>query len=145
MGGKINVAAQLFESGFVCSQAVLAAFCEDYGMSRETALKISCGLGGGFKCGEICGAASGAVLVIGLKYGQYDPADTESKNTCTLKTQDFLDKFRKQNHSVVCRDILGCDIYTPAGKEKAIKENLFKTLCADMVASAVNILEQSEY
>jgi hypothetical protein len=37
-----------------------------YGLPRETSLKIASGLGGGVRCGEVCGAATGAVLVIGL-------------------------------------------------------------------------------
>ena len=145
MSEKSDRAAALFSSGFACSQSVLAVFCEDYGLDSEIALKLSSGLGGGFKCGEICGAVSGSVLVIGLKCGQFDVADTESKAVCTNKTREFLRIFRKRNHSVVCREILGCDVFSQKGKEKAAKENLFKTVCVDMVTSAVNILEELGY
>jgi hypothetical protein len=47
--------------------------------------------------------------------------------------------------SILCRDLLNCDISTPDGKEKAIAENLFKTLCVDMVESAAQTLQDFGY
>ncbi len=131
-------ASELFNSGKNCSQAVFATFAGDYGLDDETALKITCGLGSGVRSAEICGAVSGAVLVIGLKHGS-------TKELCNQKTEEFIAKFKTENGSIVCRDLLDCDISTPAGREKAISENLFKTKCLDMVLSAVKILEESGY
>ena len=67
----INVenAKEMFAEGYNCSQSVLSAFSKKYGMSKDQSLSIACGLGGGMRIGEICGAVSGAVLVIGLRYG----------------------------------------------------------------------------
>jgi len=62
-------AADIFNGGHNCAQAVLGAFCEEYGLDTDTALRIARGLGSGVRNAEICGAVSGAVLVIGLKYG----------------------------------------------------------------------------
>lgn len=145
MGVKVDTALELFKSGFACSQALLAAFCEQYGLDRETALKLSSGLGGGFKCAEICGAASGAVLVIGLKYGQHDATDKEARKLCSEKTAEFMRAFRETHGAVTCRDILGCDISTPEGREQAMREKLFTTRCVDLVARAAGILEESGY
>ena len=145
MKTKSRVAEELFNSGFNCSQSVLAVFCEKYGMSQEFALKIASGFGGGVRSGEICGAASGAVMVIGLKYGQYIADDKKTKSHCNLETKNFLNKFRSKNNSVVCRDILGCDISTTQGVEQAQSKNLFTTTCVEMVVSAVAILEEMGY
>jgi C_GCAxxG_C_C family probable redox protein len=133
MNEKAAQASELFENGLYCSQAVFGAFSESYGIDKETAFKISCGLNSGVRCAELCGAVSGAVLVIGAKYG-----DDHAK--CNAKTEEFLKLFRANNGDIVCRDILGCDISTPDGKEKAASENLFKTVCKDMVASAAGLL-----
>lgn len=141
MKTKSEMAQELFDSGFNCSQSVVAVFCEKYGVSQEVALKMSSGFGGGVRFGEICGAASGAVLVIGLKYGQYKAEDKEAKSNCNLETVNFLNEFRNRNKSIVCRDILGYDISITYGMEQAQAKNLFKTVCVDMVISAVNILE----
>lgn len=138
MSEKTKTASEIFNSGLNCSQAVLGTFCENYGVEKKSAFKIACGLGSGLRSAEICGAVSGAVLVIGLKYG-------ENKNICNAKTEEFIEEFRNENRDIVCRKILGCDITTPAGKKKAVNGNLFATKCLDMVISAVNILEKMHY
>ncbi|PHV70709.1 hypothetical protein CS063_09265 [Sporanaerobium hydrogeniformans] len=139
---KSEKAAELFKKGFNCSQAIIGAFCEDYGIKMQTGLKIASGLGSGVRSAEICGAVSGAVLVIGLKYGS---DNTDSKTLCNTKTEEFIKMFREINGSIVCRDILGCDITTPHGKEKALAEQYFTTVCLDMVVSAAQILEDLYY
>jgi len=133
MNEKLKQASEYFESGRCCSQSVLGVFCEKYGLDKETAFKISCGFGSGVRCADICGAVSGAVLAIGLKYG-------DNKEKCNLKTEEFIKLFRGKNKEIICRNILGCDVSTPEGKAKAINENLFKTVCVDMVVSATQIL-----
>jgi len=138
MGEKAKKASDYFLGGRYCSQAVLGAFCEKYGVDAETAFRISCGLNSGCRCADICGAVSGAILVIGLKYG-------DSQGVCNSKTEEFIASFRDKNGSVICRDILGCDIATPEGKEEFVRGNLFNTICADMVVSAAQILEDSGY
>ncbi len=146
MGVKTDRATALFTGGFACSQAILAAFCAQYGMEEKTALRIACGLGGGVKCAEVCGAVTGAVLVVGLKYGQSDAADRDSRRLCSLKTEEFLRAFgERTGMPLVCRDILGCDIATPAGREQALREKLFTTRCVDAVRGAAAVLEEAGY
>jgi C_GCAxxG_C_C family probable redox protein len=83
MSEKEKIASELFGTGLNCAQSVLGAFCNNYGIEQDTAFKITCGLGSGVRSAEICGAVSGAVLVIGLKYG-------ESKRICDIKTEEFI-------------------------------------------------------
>jgi len=142
---KSQHAVELFRNGFLCSQAVLASFCDSYGLDGNSALKIACGLGSGMNCSEICGAVSGAVLVIGLKYGHTDAKDTAAKEACKAKVKEFLRVYKERNRHILCRDILGCDINTPEGRQKARDEKLFTTVCVDMVASAATILEEQGY
>ena len=138
MSERIKKASEMFLDKYNCSQAVLSVFSEKYGVDTETAIRIACGLGSGCRSADICGAVSGAVLVIGLKYG----ADT---SVCNSKTEEFLKEFDAVNGGTVCRNLLGCDITTAGGREKAVREDLFKTRCLNLVASAVDILENSEY
>jgi len=145
MESGAEVASAVFGSGFNCGQSVFSAFCEKYGMNKETALKISCGLGSGLRSGEVCGAVSGAVLVVGLKYGHCLADDTESKANCYAKTEEFLNEFRKRNGSIICRDLLGVDISTDDGRQQALDRKLFTTTCDDFVRSAATILEELGY
>jgi len=138
VSNEVEEASELFDDGWYCSQAVLGAFCEKYGMSKDIAFKISCGLNSGSRCAELCGAVSGAVLVIGLKYG-------DSKSICNSKTEEFMRAFREKKGDVVCRNILGCDIFTPEGKAKAINGNLFETVCKKAVVDAAQVLSDMGY
>lgn len=131
----VEEAVQLFEDGYMCSQAVLAVFCEEFGLSREQAFKISISFGGGMRKGEVCGACTGAIMALGLKYG-------ENKSKSDEMCVKFLDSFKKENGSYICRDLLDCDIRTEEGIKYAIDNNLFKEICPKMVESAVKIAQE---
>jgi C_GCAxxG_C_C family probable redox protein len=132
---NVKDAVDLFLDKYVCSQAVFAAFSEDMGISKEDALKIGACFGSGMRKGEVCGACTGALMALGLKYGE---SKEKSNEVCVR----FLDEFKKENSSYICRDLLGCDISTPEGVEYALKENLFKEICPKMVESAAIITEK---
>jgi len=132
---SIEEAVHLFEKGYVCSKAVFAAFSEDYGLSKEQALKIGACFGSGMRKGEVCGACTGALMALGLKYGD-DKA--KSDEVCNR----FLEEFERQNGSYICRDLLGCDIGTPEGVKEAVDNNLFKEFCPKMVESAAGIADE---
>ena len=138
MGSKTDKAVELFKSGVYCSPAVLVAFCEEYGMDVDTASKVSCGLNSGCRCAEICGALSGAILVVGLKYG-------DRPEICNVKTEELVKAFRDKHGDVTCKGILACDISTPDGMDDAVSRNLFTTLCVDLVETASSVLEEDGY
>lgn len=131
----IDDAVQLFENGYMCSQAVFAAFSKELGIPKEQALKIGACFGSGMRKGEVCGACTGALMALGLKYG-------ESKSKSDEVCERFLDEFEKENGSFICRDLLNCDISTREGVEHALENNLFKEFCPLMVESAAKIAEE---
>ena len=134
-----------FRSGLNCSQAVFSVFCEDYGLDKTVALKLACGLGGGFRSGEVCGAVSGTIMIIGLKNGQSVAEDTASKASCYAKTEEFIKAFKEKHGTILCRDIIGIDISTEEGKKQAQDKSLFRAKCDEVVKSAVGMLEDSGY
>ncbi|MGN0605308.1 MAG: C-GCAxxG-C-C family protein [Oscillospiraceae bacterium] len=138
---KTDKALSLFSNNFNCSQAVFAAFASDFGIDDELALKIGTSFGGGARNGEICGAVSGALMVLGLKYGHYQAENNEQKSRAYNIAVEYTKRFKEINKSIVCRDLLGYDLTIP--KEMAcIKEkNLFTEICPKMVKSAVEVLE----
>ena len=145
MESKKDKALACFGKGFNCAQAVLSVFCEKYGMDMETALKISCGLGAGMRSGEVCGAVSGAVLVVGLKHEHHIANDKETKANCYARTEEFLNEFRKTHNTIICREILSVNVTTEEGMKQALDGNLFRTVCDNVVLSAVTILEELGY
>lgn len=145
---RTDLAIESFKSGFSCSQAVLAAYCEDYGLDKKLALKMACSLGGGMaNLGEACGAVTGALLVLGLKYGQSDEEDKHSKAINFLAIKDFATRFRKLNGSISCKELIEYDISDEKQLIAARQTDVFQTKCAGYVKDAVQLLEEiiSEY
>ncbi len=140
---KTDFAVECFNSGFSCSQSVLAAFCEDYGLDKKLALKIACSFGGGMAhLGEACGAVTGAFMVLGLKYGQDDKEDKHSRALNFLLVKDFANRFRKLNGSISCKELIEYDISDEKQLIAARQTDVFQTKCAMYVRNAVNLLEE---
>ena len=132
---EITEAVKLFEEGYVCSQAVFAAFSPDLGLEKEQALKIGACFGSGMRKGEVCGACTGALMALGLKYGH-------SKEKSNEACKRFLDEFKNENGTYICNELLGCDIKTKEGVEFAVENRLFKEICPKMVESAAKITKE---
>jgi len=131
-----------FKEGFSCSQAVLAAFSDEFRIPRETALRIAQGFGGGMaRMAETCGALTGAFMVIGLKHGKTRAKDDAAKEKTYALCLELARRFRARHGSLRCRDLLHCDIGTPEGAKIARDEKLHDELCPQLVVSAVEILE----
>jgi C_GCAxxG_C_C family probable redox protein len=142
MDDKIINAVNLFNSGYSCSQAVLAPFAEEFNLDIRHALKISGSFGGGIGgMGLTCGAATSAIMVIGLKYGSTDPEDSEAKNNAKAKGRKFLEEFKAKFSCVNCSELLNIDISIPENLENAKNSNAFDK-CPDFVKGAVEILEE---
>lgn len=138
--GHTEKACDLFAQHFHCSQAVFAAFAEELGLSEQTALKIGGCFGGGMRKGEVCGACTGALMAIGLKYGQFDISDVESRTLTNQLAVRFLEAFAKENGSYLCRELLGYNFAVPEEFEAAMQAGICNEKCPKMVASAAKIL-----
>jgi C_GCAxxG_C_C family probable redox protein len=135
-------AVSLFKEGFSCSQAVLGAYSDIFGLERNLALKISQPFGGGIAHrGEMCGAVSGAFMTIGLKLGRTKAEDTPSREKTYEAVKSFIRKFEDLHGSIICRELLGYDIGSADGFAKAEKQGLFETLCPKLVQNAAEILK----
>ncbi len=140
---KVELAVACFDQGFVCSQAVFSTYSLQFGLDRETALKVAGAFGGGMgHMGEICGAVTGAFMVIGLKHGGTIAEDEQSEEKTYSLVNEFVNRFKSRNGSIVCRELLGCDISTPEGLNTAREKKLFTTLCPKYVRDAAEIIEQ---
>jgi len=145
MSEKEEMARDLFAKGYNCAQAVLGAFCEEARLDLPTALKLANGFGGGVRCGEVCGAVSGAILAIGLKCGFYIENDREQKAYCNQKAYEFVEKFKEANGSILCRDLLGVDIRSPADHAKPEAKEAFPAICPGLVVMAARLLDSMDY
>lgn len=138
----IEKAINLFAKKFHCSQAVFASFAEELGITEQQALKIGACFGSGMRKGEVCGACTGALMALGLKYGQCNEEDIDSRLKTNEVTDRFMSEFQKENGSFICKELLGCDLSTEEGINTALEKNLFTEFCPKMVESATRIAEE---
>ncbi len=112
---RICQAVDNFMQGYGCCQSVVAAFASLYNLDETMAKRISAGFGGGMgRLRMACGAASALVMLAGLDRGQTEGGDRQGKSECYRVVQELLGKFREQNGSLICAEILGL-----SGNDKA--------------------------
>lgn len=139
---RINKAVSLFKEGYNCSQSVVAAFADMYGFTEEQALKMSAAFGGGIgRMRETCGAACGMFLLAGLEKGAVSGSDREGKAATYALVQQLAEKFKAENGSLRCADLLGLSkkepiVSTPEARTEAYYA---KRPCAKMVETAAQI------
>lgn len=132
-------ALENFKTGCNCSQAVALAFASEVGVDDKTVLKAMAGFGGGIgRTDQICGAVSGAVMIIGLKYA----TGPERKELVYAKVKELTEKFKARNKTVSCTGLLGCNMSTPEGLEEAKKKEAHTKICPKFVQDAAEILEK---
>ena len=127
---------------FNCTQGVFTTYAVEHGIDEKLALRLATNFGGGARKGEMCGAVSGALLVLGLLYGHSESDDLETKEKAYAMSEEYMNRFIRKNGSVVCRELLGYDLSKPEEKAVIMEKNLFRTLCPEMIRSAVEILDE---
>lgn len=132
----------LFCEGYNCAQAVLLAFDDVTGLDKETASAISSSFGGGLgRMREVCGAVSGAAMVLGIVKGRYPAEDHSAKSAHYKLVQKFAEKFKEENGSIICRDLLkGIGSVSGNTPEKRTDSYYKKRPCPLIVKSSADIL-----
>jgi len=139
---KPEIASEYMKKGYNCAQSIIKAYANDVGIKAEEAVRMASALGGGVgRNGHICGAVSGAALIIGMKFGTTDPADFRAKEKAYNKTNEFLETFSTENKSVLCKELIPYDIKNPEELKKAREAGVFAKQCPMYVLSAGRILE----
>lgn len=120
---------------------MLGGFADRYGMSLKHAGRVACAFGGGVAgTGQAwCGAVNGALVVLGLAYATGEPGNGPARQNAYAATRNLLGRFRERHGSLVCRELLGVDIGTSDGRERAMREGLFGTRCPVFVRDAATI------
>lgn len=137
-------AVKYFTGGYNCSQSVLAAYCDLFGMDKETALKVSEGFGGGMgRMRGVCGTVSGIFMLIGLKYSNATAGDLENRQFIYQKVQDMAKAFSDKNGSYICGDLLNGISLTQGSRPTPRDENFYKKRpCVEYVKDACDFIEE---
>ena len=141
---RADKARELFLSGFSCSQSVFCAFADELNIDIDTAQMLSSSFGGGMgRMREVCGTVSGALMVLGAKYG-YTNKNSEKKAEHYKKVQRFAEIFKDKTGSIICRELLGLKNGEDTGfiPSERTAEYYKKRPCPKLVYLAAKILEE---
>lgn len=137
-------AEQNFRRGYNCAQSVVLAFGDVTGLDDCTAAMLSSSFGGGMgRLREVCGAVSGALMVLGLAQGYADPDDPDAKKAHYHRVQEFAERFREKNGSIICRELLsGVQTVGGSDPEQRTESYYKKRPCPALCRCAAEILDE---
>lgn len=137
----VTTAVEMFAEGYSCSQALLGAFAPRFGLNREAALKLASPFGGGIaRQGQLCGATSGAIMVLGLHGGRTDPDDQATRDTNDALVREFMERFQASKGSTMCNELTGVDISNTQKREVAQEGGVFERVCPEVVRLAASLV-----
>jgi C_GCAxxG_C_C family probable redox protein len=139
----VEEAIEYFSGNCNCCQAIILSYGPRFGLEKEIGIRLGTGFAGGLaRHGEVCGAVAGAIMVIGLAQGMKDENDIEARDKTFELVNQFIKRFKEKNKSIICRELLECDLRTSEGRTKAEKLGLFRTHCPNFVRNSAEILEE---
>lgn len=135
-------AVKHFLDGYNCAQSVLLTMSEHKKNKNELIPKIATGFGGGIgRCGSVCGALTGGVMAIGIKYGT-NQSSAEERRKCYELAQQLYRRFEKKHSSTLCRNLIDYDLSNAEELEKAKKMNVFEKKCPEYIKTVIEILTE---
>ncbi len=133
-----SIARQYFSKRFNCAQSIFGTFAERLGISTEIAMRLAAPFGGGIaREGHVCGALTGALMVLGLQYSDGRP---EGKEEIYRIAREFVENFERRHGTILCKDLLGYDISTSEGLQRARADHVFDRVCPLLVDTTANAL-----
>lgn len=110
-----------------CAECIMVAANEEYDLDiSKDAIKASAVLGGGMGIGSVCGAATGALSIIGIMFTRERGHESPHVKALTI---EFLGEFQNKLESLNCLSLI--PMYkTPESR------------CLYIVETAANILDE---
>ncbi len=143
MQSRIETAVQRFTNGYNCAQAVFTTYVPSFSVGQTEALRIATGFGGGMgHLQEVCGAVTGAFMALGSCCGMRQPADKAAKDRTYSLVHELGKRFASLHGSLLCRDLLGCDLNTEEGMAQFKEQKLRDTKCVGYVRDTCKLLEE---
>ena len=141
---KSEQAAKYFANNNNCSQSVFTALGQDFGLTEDQCLKTACAFGAGMgRQQHTCGAVTGALMAIGLKYGKGLNDSPQKKVETYQKTVEFMNEFKTIHGSINCKELMqGLDMNNDADMKKINELKLHETFCLHYVKDATAIAEK---
>jgi C_GCAxxG_C_C family probable redox protein len=86
-----------------CAEAVLYGANEEYSLGLELKdFKLAAGFGGGMGIEDVCGAATGAIMVLGIMFTVNRAHEADKVKTLT---KEFLERFKERLTTLNCKEL----------------------------------------
>lgn len=129
------------DDGYNCSQSVLLTMFEHWGCNSGLIPKVATAFGSGMgRCGSVCGALTGGLMAIGVKYGTNEPS-AEKRTQAYKIAEELYRTFEKQNGTVMCRELIGFDLSDEKQRSRAVEEDVFEMKCSLLLEKVIKFLE----
>jgi len=130
-----------FSEGYNCAQSVLGTAFEHWNGKSELVPKIATGFGGGIgRCGSVCGALTGGVMAIGVKYGT-NKSSIEKRLKVYELSRKLYRQFELRHGSVNCRELIKYDLSNPKEFEEARAAKISEKKCHNFIKTVMEFLE----
>ncbi len=139
---KPEHAKNQFLKSMNCSQAILETYAPSMGMTVQQARKVAAAFAGGMGMGSECGAVTGALMVIGMKYGKTVDSDSHADGETFKHVAELVTEFKARHKHIGCSELLESDMGTPEGVKKAADKGYFTSRCPGYVKTAAEILDK---
>jgi len=139
---RVRRAVRDYQGIYSCAQSVVAAFAPDFGIEREQALRLASAFGSGMGRGWMCGVVTGAMMILGLRFGGQEHDEDSGEDRAQAACEFFMEEFIKLNGSIHCLALLGIDPEDPDSAQRVMEEEQpIATRCPKYVQDAVEIIE----
>ena len=133
-----NHCSEYFDLGYSCAEASFMAICDMLEVEDGPNSCVATCFGGGMgRNNLICGAISGCLMGIGVKLNRTSPTQSELKELAYSISKEYISTFEKENGSLYCTELCGCNMSTQDGLARYNDEKVHFTFCKPMVEKAV--------
>jgi C_GCAxxG_C_C family probable redox protein len=135
----LKLAESYARQRFLCSEACLMALAKCQRIESPLIPRIATGFGAGVgRSGETCGAVSGAVMGLSIRYGRDNVEPIKDRRPYWYSTE-LLERFKAENGELRCPDLLELDLSKPTEYDEYNKRNLWLHSCTKLILSATGI------
>ena len=135
----LRLAQSYADEHFLCSETCLMALAKCQGIETPLIPRIATGFGAGIgRSGETCGAVTGAVMGLGIRYGRDKVEPIKDRRPYWYATE-LLKRFKEEHGGLDCPALLELDIAKPEDYEEYTRRNLWTNRCTRYILSATGI------
>jgi C_GCAxxG_C_C family probable redox protein len=140
---EVEQAVAFYNQGYTCAQSILASFAPRYDLQQKLAFKMGEPFGAGISfTGGMCGAVTGAIMVLGMQYGSALGNNDPDRFYTYQRARELIQRFKERHSSVQCPDLLGYNLSDPQQLQSVLEKGLFAQLCPVLVGDAAQILAE---